>query len=127
MEQSNRYAIEMMGDEAYVSWKSITPEDVCAFMGFSILMGINRQPATDDYWKRDSVHYYKPIAQRISSDRFRDISRYLHFVDNLTKNPISNPSFPRKVSSLYTPNCEIAIDEAETIHAYETHQMGIKV
>ena len=59
-------------------------EDVRAFMGFHILMDINRQPSTEDYWKKDPIHYYKPIAQRISSDRFRDISRYLHFVDNST-------------------------------------------
>ena len=71
-----------MGDEAYVSWKSITLEDVCVIIFFIILMEINGQPSTDDYWRRDSVHF--SIAQRISRDRFRDISRYLHFVDNST-------------------------------------------
>ena len=37
----------------------------------------------DDYWKKDPIHNYKPIALRISRDS-RDISRYLRFVDNTT-------------------------------------------
>ena len=84
MEQTNSYAEETMGADAYASWKAITCKDIRAFMGFNILMGINRQPSTEDYWKKDPFHYYKPIAQRISRDRFQDISRYLHFVDNST-------------------------------------------
>ena len=88
-------------------------------------MGINQQSSMDDYWKKDPIHNYKPIAQRISRDRFRDISRYLYFVDNTTLSqrgsakydklgeicPLIN-HFQRKFSSAYNPNCEIAIDEA---------------
>ena len=94
-------------------------------MGFNILMGINRQPSTDDYWKKDPIHYYKPIAQRISRDRFRDISKYFHFVDNSTLSLIGSANydklgkvrplikhFQERFLSLYYPNCEIAIDEA---------------
>ena len=125
MEQTNIYAEETMGADAYTSWKAITCEDIRAFMGFNILMGINRQPSTEDYWKKDPIHYYKPIAQRISRDRFQDISRYLHFVDNSTLSlrgsanqdklgkvrPLIN-HFQEKFSSLYNLSCEIAIDEA---------------
>ena len=68
MEQINSYAEETMGANAHASWKAITCEDVRAFMSIYILMGINRQPSTEDYWKKDPIHYYKPIAQRISRD-----------------------------------------------------------
>ena len=51
MDQTNRYAEEVMGAEAYVSWKTILEEDIRAFIGFSILMGINQQSSMDDYWK----------------------------------------------------------------------------
>ena len=50
VDQTNRYAEEVMGAEAYVSWKTIL-EDIRAFIGFSILMGINQQSSMDDYWK----------------------------------------------------------------------------
>ena len=125
MEQTNSYAEETMGADAYASWKAITCEDIRAFMSFNILMGINRHPSTENYWKKDPIHYYKPIAQRISRDRFRDISRYLHFVDNSTLSlrgsanydklgkvrPLIN-HFQEKFSSLYNLDCKIAIDEA---------------
>ena len=125
MEQINSYAEETIGADAYASWKVITCEDVRAFMSFNILMDIDRQPSTEDYWKKDPIHYYKPIAQRISRDRFRDISRYLHFVDNYTLSLRGSANydklgkvrplikhFQERFSSLYYPNCEIAIDEA---------------
>ena len=78
------YAEEVMGAEACASWKTISEEDIRGFIGFSILMGINQQSSMDDYWKKDPIHNYKPIAQRISRDIFRDISRYLHFIENTT-------------------------------------------
>ena len=60
----------------------IIVEELRAFFGFCILMGINHLPSIDDYWSRDHHYHYAPIADRISRKRFRDISRYLHFVDN---------------------------------------------
>ena len=59
-------------------------EEMKAYLGFCILMGINHLPALDDYWSTDPTRHYSPIADRITRDRFRAISRYLHFVDNDT-------------------------------------------
>ena len=75
MNQTNWYAEEVMGAEAYASWKTISEEDVRAFIGFSILMSINQQSSMDDYWKKDPIHNYKPIAQRISRDRFIKVTQ----------------------------------------------------
>ena len=83
MEESNRYAREAMGDEKYTTWTKITAGDIQALLGFSILMGIVHLPSLD-YWKRDPLFHYAPIANRISRDRFRELLLYLHFVDNAT-------------------------------------------
>ena len=40
---SNRYAREVMGDEKYDTWRVITADEVKAYLGFSILMGIVSQ------------------------------------------------------------------------------------
>ena len=113
-----------MGAERYRSWHKITV-DVKAFLGFSILMGINVLPSLDDYWKLDKTLRYAPVADRISRDRFRDISRYLHFVDNSTLEPRGSPNHDRlgkirplltyidqKCTELYNPCKEVAVDEA---------------
>ena len=61
-----------------------TPADHQAFLGFHILMAINYLPSVDDYWKKDNLMHYSPLADRISRDHFRELSKYLHFVNNNT-------------------------------------------
>ena len=59
-------------------------EELTALMGFMLLMGIVHLPSLPDYWKRDVVRHYAPVATRISRNRFFDLQRYLHFADNTT-------------------------------------------
>ena len=47
---------------------------------FCMLMTINHLPETEDYWK---LFNYSPISSRISHDRFRELSRYLQFVNSM--------------------------------------------
>ena len=114
-----------MGDVKYLLWTKITVEELKAFLGFCILMGINSLPALKDYWKRDPAFHYSPIADRISRDRFLEISRYLHFVDNDTFPQRDSPAYDRlgkvrplidhfteKFISVYSPHKEVAVDEA---------------
>ena len=70
--------------EKYDAWDKVTTEELKAYLGFCILMEITRLPALDDYWSSDHTLRYSPIADRIARDCFREISRYLHFVDNST-------------------------------------------
>ena len=59
-------------------------EELCAYMGFMVLMGIMRIPCIADYWQKDTVYHYIPVAGRITRDRFYELHRFLHFVDNGT-------------------------------------------
>ena len=125
MDESNRYALQVMGQERFDKWTQITLPELRAYMGFCILMGINRLPCIEDYWRRDPALHYAPIADRITRDRFRDISRYLHFVNNNTLVPQGSPGHDRlgkvrpvmdhlsaKFAELYNPHRETAVDEA---------------
>jgi hypothetical protein len=76
----------VMSAQQYTRWDKITAADYQAFVGFSILMGITHKPAIHHYWSKDPVYRYAPVADRITRDRFREISRYLHYADN-TKLP----------------------------------------
>ena len=50
----------------------VTVNELKAYIGFMILTGIVK------------IFRYSPIASRISRDRFSEISRYVHFVDDTT-------------------------------------------
>ena len=123
--ETNRYAKEVMDSEMYESWKPVDVADLKAFFGINILMGLNKLPSIDDYWKQSPVYHYSPIADRISRNRYREISRYLHFVDNSTLASRGSPEYDRlgkirplleqiqsRCATLYNPSKELAIDEA---------------
>jgi len=54
----------------------VTENELYAYLGFNTLMDLNFKPSIEDYWKKDTVYYL------ISRSIYRDISRYLPFVDN---------------------------------------------
>lgn len=96
-----------------------------AFFSFNLLMSINRLPSIDDYWSTNPNQHYAPVANRISRDRFHDISRYLHFVDNANLVPRGHPMHDRlrkvrpileaitnKCLHLHNPHREVTVDKA---------------
>ena len=80
--ETNRYAKEVLSNEQYETWSDTNNAEIKAFLGFNILMGLVRMPALEDYWKKDYHYHYAPIASRISRDRFKQLSRCLHFTNN---------------------------------------------
>ena len=103
VEQSNKYAAECMGEQ-FQTWQPITVDELCAYFGFMILMGIVRLPSLGDYWKKDMIYHYTPVAERISRDRFYDLHQYLHFADNSTLSPPHTPGYNKlgKISPIIT-------------------------
>ena len=123
--ESNRYAKQAMGEEQYSKWKIVSVEELKAFFGFLILMGIDHLPSLNDYWSKDPLLHYAPVADRIPRLRFREITRYLHFVNNDDLSPRGNPAHDRlgkvrplishlgnKFATLYDPSKEVSVDEA---------------
>jgi len=49
VEQTNLYASQVLEGSAYTKWTAVTENDIWAFLGFTILMGINVLPAMSDY------------------------------------------------------------------------------
>ena len=114
-----------MEPEKYSLWCGVTAEDIEAFIGFSFLMGLNPKPSVEDYWKKNPIYTYPPINKRISRDRYRDINRYLHFVDNSTLAPRGAPGYDKlgkirplldylqsQYKDLYNPGRDLSVDEA---------------
>ena len=106
------------------AWET-TADEMKAFLGFLVLMGIQKLPGLYDYWSTDEVLHSFAIASRISRKRFLDLRRFLHFVDNDTVAARGEDGYDRlakvrpvitavKDSFLasYAPHCQCAIDEA---------------
>ena len=123
--QTNRYAKEQMDPLKYNKWETISAQEMRAYLGFCILMGMVKLPEIEDYWKADPYFHYAPVASRISRERFRDITRYLHFADNTHLRQRGDPAFDRlgkvrpvidavshSVASKYAPSRDIVVDEA---------------
>ena len=121
--ETNVYAQQCLVNTT-TTW-STTSDEIRAYIGFYILMGINCLPEIRDYWAKDEKLHYTPIASRISRTRFEDINRYLHFADNTQLPSREEQGYNRvqKVqpiitamkqhcTSLYRPNAQNSIDEA---------------
>ncbi len=50
VEQSNRYAVEVLGERAS-SWEDVADSEILAFLGFTILMALAH------YWRRDPIFH----------------------------------------------------------------------
>ena len=114
-----------MGEEKFDTWQQVSVEEIMAYMGFMILMGIVKLPSISDYWKRNEIFHYEPIASRITRDRFFEIQRYLHFVDNSNLADPGTDDYDRlgkirpviqmvnnELLTVYHPHKEVSIDEA---------------
>ena len=139
VKQTNHNAENVMEPEKYSRWCGVTAEEIEAFIGFSFLMGLNPKPSVEDYWGENPIYTYPPINKRISRDRYKDINRYLHFVDNSTLAP-GYDKFEKirpllellqsQYKDLYNPRRDLSVDEAmikfqgrsSLVHAHETNQ-----
>ncbi len=124
VDETNRYAAQCLG-EKFQYWEELSVQELKAYLGFMILMGVVRLPSIADYWRKDEVFYYAPIARRISKNRFFEIQRYLHFVDNRSLQPRTSEHYDKlgkirpiidilcnRFSSTYHLHREISVDEA---------------
>ncbi len=129
VQETNRYAALCLkavhsGGGTVPTWET-DGEELKAYFGFCVYMGMNRLPDLYDYWSLDEAFHYFPVASRITRKRFLEIQRYLHFANNETIIGRGEPGFDRlaKVRPVleslrqsfltkYRPHRENAIDEA---------------
>ena len=125
VDQTNLYAAQIMKIEVYSKWVLLTFPELKAYLGFYILMGLVRMPAMYAYWSTNPIHWYAPIADRITRDQFLEIHRYLHFAYNTSMSSYGTMTYDRsgkirpvvsylnsRFLALYNPHCQVSIDKA---------------
>lgn len=121
--ETNRYAAQCL--QGTSSTWSTCEEEIRAYFGFYIFMGLVKMPEIRDYWSNDDTFHYTPIASKISRHRFEEISRYLHFVDKTKLPARGTPGHHRlqhvkpvldalkeRFSRVYQPGPNLSVDEA---------------
>ena len=111
-------------------WTDLTVEELKAFFGIFIVMGIKKLPALNMYWSENEMLGCPWIIKTMSCKRFTEIIRFLHLVDNALMiqkdQPGYNPLF--KITPLldhlkiifsrwYSPKQGLSVDEARSAAA----------
>lgn len=136
--ETNRYAQQyIVANEANLRPKSIvhdwTPtnaNEMKAFLGLCVLMGVIHKPRVSMYWSTDSFYHTPLFGQVMSRKRFQLLQRFLHFQDN--QDPAYNPDDPdrdrlykvrtvinmmrERFNTIYYPPENLSIDESLVLY-----------
>ena len=126
--ETNRYALQCLEGisrkrRGMAEWTPVDVAEMKKFFGLLFLMGLNDRPAIRLYW---STHRLLPSfhGKVMPRNRYQDILRYLHVVDNrssqdssATQDPLwkLRPFIDRLLSrfkALFEPGKELSLDEA---------------
>lgn len=102
------------------AWKPISQNELWKFLGMKLMMGLNRKPDQSNYWSKDLLFHQSIFADIMSSDRYFEIMRYLHFANNDDMIPGDRLFKIRSVvnilnstwKSLLKPSLRLSIDES---------------
>ena len=129
--QTNMYADQLRTATAPSPsnrWHVVSIEEMLAYLGMHIAMGIVNMPSLRDFWSSNPIMQHQWFPSIMSRDRFKQILRYFHCAD-------SNNYIPRgeeghdplyKVRELidiltdrfklcYSPGRELSIDERKVV------------
>jgi len=68
-------------------WKDVTAQELNAFFGMCIIMGINSLPRILMYWSSDSCIGNRGVQNVMTKNRFKETSQYIHFNDSSQEPP----------------------------------------
>lgn len=100
VEESNKYALSKNCPNPY-----ITSDEIKCFIGILIVSGYNELPSKRMYWDTKSDVRNDLVADAMRRNRFENILRFLHCVDNDNLNPNDKLWKIRPVVDIIKRNC----------------------
>ena len=102
------------------NWKPTTGEEMEAFIGINVAMGLKDMPEYKDYWSTDPVLNDHYISGVMSRHRYEKISQYLHVTKPGEEDPTDKLTKVRPLITLcqqqfrrcFHPSCDLSVDEA---------------
>ncbi len=80
------------------AWKDVTGDDIGAYLGVAMLMGIHPQASVEEYWNCSEDKPIFPFQRYMTRQRFEQISRYLKV--NSPQDQLSTSEYFMKVEPL---------------------------
>ena len=86
--ETNRYARQKLADnEQHLDrWRDVNKDEMKAYLGICVIMGINNLPKIADYWSSDIFIGSDEIKQTMTKNRFEKISQFCH-LNNSSEEP----------------------------------------
>ena len=124
--ETNRYARKKLANTRIRldKWQDVTAQELCAYFGMCIIMGINSLPRISMYWSSDSFIGNSGIQNVMTKNRFEEISQYIHFNDSSQEPPRGADNYDRlfkvrpildnileKIQNVFEPSKNLSIDE----------------
>ena len=109
---------------SFLSWEEVTTEELMAFLGVIIFMGIVKLPANQLYWLQDERLHQRGVTHIFPRDRFNYVLKYFYCNDPETIPQKDDPEYKlyrvkpileelsKKFLELYDPHRAQSIDEA---------------
>ena len=123
--ETNNYAAQSRADTpSNMTWTAVSKEEMHAFLGLNIAMGVSDLPEIHDYWATEPAFEMPWYRSVMSCDRFTQILRCLHCSNSNAAKPRTDPEYDKQfkirpiLDSMsescavhYIPHEHIAIDE----------------
>ena len=100
-------------------WADLEIDELRTFLGVSVLMGHVRKGDIQDYWSTDPLLSTPIFPQTMTRNRYLQILRYLHFVNNaeLNTHPLAKIKpvidyLNGKFTNTLSPGMNLCIDES---------------
>ena len=124
--ETNRHARQKLVNKPALleKWQDVTREELKAYFGISIIMGINSLPRIAMYWSTDSFIGNIGVQNVFTKNRFELISQYIHFSDSTHEPQRGDANYNRlykireilssilkNIQAAYEPSKNLSVDE----------------
>jgi len=126
--QTNLYASQLRSAKVPSPsnrWEDVTTDEMLAYLGLHIAMGIVNLPNIKDFWSTEPILQHQWFGSIMCRDRFKQILRYFHCADQTGYIPHGQDGhdplyklrdiidiLSERFELLYNPNRELSIDES---------------
>ncbi|XP_042891946.1 piggyBac transposable element-derived protein 4-like isoform X3 [Penaeus japonicus] len=122
--ETNRYYYQQPAPPASShtrKWRDTSREELHAYFGLRLLMGMQPKPDMKMYWSLDPIFNQPVFPETMPRDRFLQLTHNLHAVDNRGSHPADDRLWKlrpvismlnQQFSSVYTPPRRITVNES---------------